>query len=247
MSIPWTNAKRTDGFGAQVQTIVWSYICAKMKGVEFVYTPFTEIEAGNFDNDPHFMEKLENFLGFKDKLPLVSKEMQPISPFHEIYSFIESNICAPEVKQYSTELYNIFSNGKMSPFVYNTDSDFHVAVHIRRPSKHDISPRGHTPDKMYLDVMERIRQDHPNKNLFFHIYSLNPTNSTAGIDVEKYKRQDTILHIDDSIQDTFQAFVFSDILVTSDSSFSYVAAFLNRGEIYYKSFWHPRMETWKEF
>ena len=44
--------------------------------------------------------------------------------------------------------------------------------------------------------------------------------------------------------DTFMGMVNSDILVTSASSFSYIAAFLNEGEIYYKKFWHPPMEKW---
>ena len=44
--------------------------------------------------------------------------------------------------------------------------------------------------------------------------------------------------------DTFMGMVNSNILVTSASSFSYIAAFLNEGEIYYKKFWHPPMEKW---
>ena len=52
----------------------------------------------------------------------------------------------------------------------------------------------------------------------------------------------TLLPIEDLKVDA--AILFSDILVTSASSFSYSAALLNNGEIYYKPFWHPPMNNW---
>jgi hypothetical protein len=38
--------------------------------------------------------------------------------------------------------------------------------------------------------------------------------------------------------------VFGDALVTSASSYSYCAAMLNNGVIYYKRFWHKPADFW---
>jgi hypothetical protein len=53
-----------------------------------------------------------------------------------------------------------------------------------------------------------------------------------------------LFYIDEDLKDTFTALVGSDILVTSRSSFSYIAAILNDGEIYYLPFWHKPKKNW---
>ena len=57
-------------------------------------------------------------------------------------------------------------------------------------------------------------------------------------------RQDIILHLNESVEDTFTAMVLADILVTSRSSFSYTAAILSEGIVYYMPFWHPPLPGW---
>jgi hypothetical protein len=45
-------------------------------------------------------------------------------------------------------------------------------------------------------------------------------------------------------EDAFNGLVFADALVTSASSFSYVAAMLTDGVVYYKHFWHKPSMKW---
>ena len=73
----------------------------------------------------------------------------------------------------------------------------------------------------------------------FHIYSQGNEES-----FNNYKNDDTILHINEDVCKTFLGLVAANILVTSSSSFSYCAALLSDGEIYYKQFWHTPRKDW---
>ena len=46
------------------------------------------------------------------------------------------------------------------------------------------------------------------------------------------------------VLDKFNGLVFADGLITSGSSFSYIAAIFNRGIVYYKRFWHKPANHW---
>ena len=63
-------------------------------------------------------------------------------------------------------------------------------------------------------------------------------------DFSNFVSEDTVLHINKPVIDTFTALVHADILVTSPSSFSYCAAFLSKGTVYAKIFWHKNASFW---
>jgi hypothetical protein len=148
-----------------------------------------------------------------------------------------------------------------------------VAVHVRRANVHDVRVEGtDTSDDFFLRAIQRVRDEHNTnsgvfcadsrseseqnhhstlgfatqnrccnhiKPLLFHIYSQGPMEMFSC-----YLAEDTILHIDEDLAPSFLAMVASDILVTSFSSLSYIAAFLNDGVVYYHPFWHPPRQKW---
>ena len=75
----------------------------------------------------------------------------------------------------------------------------------------------------------------------FHIYSQGDEEDLW----DAFKEDDIVLHINESVEDTFTSMVLADVLVTSRSSFSYTAALLSEGEVYYIPFWHPPLPHWK--
>jgi allantoicase len=96
-----------------------------------------------------------------------------------------------------------------------------------------------TPDHYYLNVMNNIREKYAHKDVCFHIYSQGDISK-----FECYKGTDVILHIDENLFDTFIGLVGAEVLVMSASSFSYSAALLSDGEIYYLPFWHRPSKNW---
>ena len=87
--------------------------------------------------------------------------------------------------------------------------------------------------------MNNIREKHKDKEIMFHVYSQGDLKNF--IDLEN---QDVKFYINYDIIETFKGLVAANVLVISPSSFSYTAALLSDGEIYYKPFWHNPKNNW---
>jgi hypothetical protein len=241
----YTTIKSTDGFGAQYQKFIQTYIFCKLHGYSFVYRPFNEMEH-NYNSDPEFTKKLEDVINVYNNLPHVNNNDNVIEMdyFKIVRGWYD--------KRY-TENLDIACNSEHMSFIKkcfweNKDRNVYknnkknVAVHVRRSNPHDKGLAGEritTPDEYYLNIMNYIRQKYQGSDLQFHIYSQGKEEEFV-----KYKKDDVILHIDEDIDVSFVCMVGADILVTSPSSLSYVAALISDGEIYFKEFWHKPRNTW---
>ncbi len=112
------------------------------------------------------------------------------------------------------------------------NKNFNIAIHVRRPNSHDTRTEGtDLPNKFYLNIINNLRNLYKAENLLFHIFSQG--------DIKNFKvfeSKDTILHLDESIEDTFCSMVFADMLIVGPSSFSYVAGILSENLVYYIPF-----------
>lgn len=233
------NIQRDDGFGAQLQTIMWTYIYCKMNNIEFYYSPIEKI-SHNYNNNPNFINKIENLINMKDNIQLASQDLKDKMTDDikiRVYKYIERNINTDEYLYHLNEFKNIFFLNKK---VNKDNSIKNVAVHVRRPNKQDNRIEGsNTSDNYYLDLIKNIKNKYIGEKLKIHIYSQGDVNN-----FNIYKDSNVELHINEDIIDTFMGMVNADMLITSGSSFSYTAAFLSNGEIYYKNFWHPPRKEW---
>ena len=59
-----------------------------------------------------------------------------------------------------------------------------------------------------------------------------------------FENEDTVLYLDHDLIESFFGMVSADIFIMSPSSFSYSAALISDGEIYYKPFWHAPKKSW---
>ena len=156
---------------------------------------------------------------------------------------IDKNIDEYTADTHMNRIRKIFWENKEKDVFKN--NRVNVAIHIRRLNTHDLTLpyvedcRVNTPNDYYLNVIQRIRNVNKGKNLLFHIYSQGEVEN-----FDCFKSDDTVFHINTDLCESFISMVAADILVTSFSSLSYVAAFLNTGIVYYHSFWHPPKETW---
>jgi len=230
-----------DGFGAQYQRIISYYIYSKYNNLIFHYRPFDKIEH-NYDNDEQFINKKEEFINLKNNLINYdpNKYNYNIKDVWCIYNYIDKNINEYYQSEHMEFIKDCFWKNKDKKYFKN--DKINVAVHIRRQNNNDYNNFDPSlrslPDTKYLNIINIIRNRHKT-NLLFHIYSQG--NIT---DFDKFKNEDVVLHIDTDIEDTFIGLVAADILITSKSSFSYVAALLSNGIIYYNPFWHPPLNKW---
>jgi hypothetical protein len=236
----YTNIQGRDGFGAQYQRIIQTYIYCKMRNLTFLYRPLKNVEH-NYDNDNHYNDKLEFLMNLKNNIEndtlLQAKELDYGSI---VCSYFEMNIELCCQSEHMAFIRKCFWENKDKNFYKNNKTN--IAIHIRRDNQHDMGRAGEritTPNSYYLNIINKIRNENVDKELLFHIYSQGNIHN-----FNELINNDVIFHIDENVVDTFLGLVSADILVTSPSSLSYVAGLISNGKIYYKKFWHVPRLNW---
>jgi hypothetical protein len=196
----------------------------------------------NYDNDPSFFIKMEQIMNIHNHYTTYNETIHKnVTVFQHspiVYPFIENNIDYCLKSDSMLKLKNIFWENKDKNHFKN--DKINIAVHIRRQNPHDgRNARKEVSDLYYLNVISYIREKYIDKNIQFHIYSQGPIER-----FECYRHTDTVFHLNESISDTFIGLVAAQILCTSASSLSYIAAWLSDGVIYYQQFWHPPSKDW---
>jgi hypothetical protein len=243
MSKVYTYIKLREGFGAQYQKIIQTYIYCKIHKLDFVYSPLEDLEH-NYDNDIEYVDKLENTMNLKINIINLNENIaaEQLDYGSIVMKYFEKNIdecCECEHMKFIKDCFWVNKNKD-----YFKNDKLNVAIHIRRDNLHDNGRAGErvtTPNSYYLNIMNIIREKYNDKDnqVLFHIYSQG--DETKFIDLVN---SDVKMYLNYDIIESFIGMVAADILVTSPSSLSYVAALISDGEIYYKKFWHNPRKNW---
>ena len=236
-----TNPKRGEGFGSQFQTIISSVVYAELNNKKYAYTPFLMM-AHNYNNSPDFTSKKELFINFIDNfetIDTINKENYRINSGVNYKAFFDANVIKCTNSHALKKIKRIFRANKKIDNYFNNEN-LNIVIHIRRPNPHDNRILGaDTPDTVFFNIINRLRLVYSSKNPLFHLFSQGNSE-----DFKAFNVQDTVLHINESIEDTFLAMVLADVLVTGASSFSYTAGLLSEGTVYYIPFWHTPLPHW---
>ena len=232
------NSLRTDGFGAQYQTIIFTLLFSELEKLNFAYRPFTKMEH-NYDLDSYFLEKKEELINVINHYPNYNTipQSQIINfDLSLMYKKVESNLDYCLNTKTFLDLQKYFFENKT---LKSSDKGKTVSLHIRRPNIFDIGDYGYTKDEYFYNAINEIRKKYSDISKI-KIYSQGSEK-----DFEGYK--DVELHLNESIEKTFTDLVLSDILIMSKGSFSYCAGLLCKGDVYYLPFWHNPKKTWLQF
>jgi len=256
-----------DGFGAQYQRYIWTCIYAEeCEDAVFVYKSPTKI-AHNYTGEPSFYQKMEELMNMKPHyvnyltmdIDLRNSILTP--DFYDIFNYVERNIDACmksksmmrikkhywQNKNRNAERFRLFRITSASS-VYT----HHLAVHMRRPNCDDTRPNSgeEYTNEYYIHSLLKIRGTYlkydPNNRIQIHIYSQGQPEKFANLCEHPILGKDVMMHLDDNTEDTFVGMTVADILVTSASSYSYIAAFLSDGDIFYTEFWHKPCSWWNK-
>jgi len=234
------NMRRYDGFGAHMLEIITAVIYAELHDREFCYRPFDAMEH-NYDNDPDFLAKKEKLLNFFDYFETFDEAVQKnytiVSEFY--VPFFDENVEKCANSRPLKKIKKIFRANKNTKN-YFKNKNFNIAVHIRRPNPHDNRIYGtDIPDDFYAEIINKLRAKYSSRNPLFHIYSQGDIEN-----FDMYHAPDVILHLNESVEDTYLPLVLADVLVTGRSSFSYTAGYLSDGIVYYNSYMHAALPHW---
>lgn len=239
---------RTDGFGAQYQNIIFDILFTSVMTPNVQYVFPSNLERmqfeHNYENDPAFSNRLIRFMNLDAKFKFNATNPTQVFRYKgtENYAFCEANLTRLLETNAFKLIKQLFFECKTTP--YDT-AFYNVAVHVRKHSTHDmmVHKRTNEPISYYINVMQFIIEGYKGTiPVRFHIHSQGDanhefTNFSA-------TRAEVVMHLDESVEDAFNGLVFADALVTSASSFSYVAAMLTNGVVYYKQFWHKPSIKW---
>lgn len=233
-----TNPSNGDGFGAQFLFIIGSFFYAELHQMKYVYTPFISMEH-NYNNDPHFLKKKERLINFLGNIE-VNQPPRARVLRNAVECFFSADVVAKFSKSSTLQtIRTLFRANKDRSFSSN-DERLNIVLHIRRSNPHDNRIDGtDTPDDFFLAIIEKLRGVYAVQHPLFHIQSQGALEN-----FKKFIAPDIVLHLNESIEDAFISMVYADVLVTSRSTFSYAAALLSEGTVYYIPFVCVKLPKW---
>ena len=184
--------------------------------------------------------------------------------FYDILNYVEKNIDSCMKSNSMARIKDHYWSNKdsareklrlyriQSPDINAVKYTHHLAAHIRRPNCDDTRPNGgeEYTNEYYIRSLITIREKYlkidQNTRIQFHIYSQGTDDKFSDLCNHDVIGDDVMLHLTDTNEDTYIGMTVADILVTSASSYSYSAAFLCDGDIYYTEFWHPPCSWWNK-
>jgi hypothetical protein len=243
-----SDGNSTEGIGAMAQYQIICYILSKLYGVEFYFEGFKNLthyqyfnttqeewsnrvtEFFNFDaisnlnlNNINFSDidcTLEEFISTNSNL-IINFEA------HFLLQFLDSYIDTPEIKNICEYLKNnvSLSNDKK----YFKKENTNIAVHIRKYTETDCDPnprRELFDDSRHAYVISTLKLIDENlkyDNKIYHIYSQG---NESDFEFLKELKLNTKLHIEENPLVSLYHMINSDILITANSSLSYIAHLL---------------------
>lgn len=242
--------EQVDGFGSQFQTIISAIVYAELNNLEYIHRTIEKMEH-NYTNDIDFIKRINECMNIDKKYRLLDKITKEernkiVKPKLTFKQYFDTNFEKCYTSESLERIRIKYNENKPSKNEFFLDKNvIHISIHVRRPNSHD--NRGSPSyDNQYIDLIKKLNQEYNTKGIihYFHIMSQGKIE-----DFKNYTELNSqvILHLNELPEIAFHRMVISDILMTNASSYSYTAALLSKGIIYYKKFWHNGSKNWIHF
>ena len=258
-----------EGIGAIAQCQLQCLAASQILGVNYFHTPFTRIyHYQPYNTDPEIWDQEWNdYFGlqrYHSPINGVYREVNLTDSPADLEKFVAEhhydgntylvrmnrmlliNFCDQYVDRIVALLSEIGGPVKtMTPNNYFDETRFNVAIHLRKYTATDCDPSSNRKlyDGSQIPFFERLMQTIEsvcNHQIDFHIYSQGQESEFKLL--LKLKLNPTtrvILHIGEHPRLSFYHMAVADLLVMSNSSFSYIAHFFSKGILIQRSnFWH---------
>lgn len=233
-----------EGFGEQYKQIIYYMIYSELIGKKFVYTPLKEV-AHNYENQPDWIQELENLMGLKKVLPRTTGPLGDQPFVADVLHYLHSNMSRVE-NSTSMQLVRdtFYRQNSKNPWEFGIEfvKRKNIVIHIRRQNSHDNNTHSGlmVPDEVYVQIISKLYQIYPDSCI--NIFSQGKS--------EIFKKfidlvpQKILLHLNKSLKETFLKMVYADVLVIAPSALSYVAGLLTKNQVYYLRHCNPPLSSW---
>lgn len=243
---------RVDGLGAQLQAVLAVLATARRMGLPFVFAPL-RIQDHEMDMRAvgllldHFAQKyppLADHMVVEVNLLNDDPDAQAHHP--DVFASANSILWQEEPEHaYTSELLMetrvAFLAAAVSSLSLSTLGDSDIAVHIRRgdvQSRTVLGKSRYVPMTFYEKLIPLLFREYPSHVM--HVFSEGDQRDFQTLSATGK----VMLHLNEPAHETFIQLMSAGTLVTSRSSFSYVAALLSQGHVYCFPFWHPPSPEW---
>lgn len=165
----------------------------------------------NYDNDPEYLDKKEKLINFRNNFPLYEEKLIVRTPgVMALIKAFEANIDKYLSTNVFKKIKHIFREDKNKKDYFD-EGYFNIAIHIRRHNLHDSRIEGtDTPDNIYESLINKLRLVYSSKKFKIHIFSQGNQESFKFL-----QAGDVVLHLNDTVEESFPAMVFADVLVVA--------------------------------
>lgn len=246
---------RVDGFGSHLHNVLSALAFCKTMNLTYVHMQWNTVDhCPPGQSRAKWSAELESFTGLvRDEIKFTSS-LGPVPAIEWIWTDTDTYFNPQFLALMRKRYLSATLPKKTSDAFAATRSDaVRVAVHIRRGDV-GISSFGHSSISRYtnntqvlasMQLVERdIRANNKSQDAIFHIYSEGKPEAFADL-VRAYGNARVFLHLGGDIKVSFHDMVSADVLIMAKSSFSYAAALLSEGIIYYQPFWHQGLSAWR--
>jgi hypothetical protein len=256
-----TCSGKRDGAGAQALAVMSTMLFADRMHIQYIHTPFSTLQH-NYENDLVWEKKWEEFFNLgDDELKMnddslkISREISLGESPLKIKKQANTVFILRHCHEYTDMFPNLYSGIKNKLFgkYYGSSKGgyelnyepkkVNIAIHIRRG---DVNGNNQfrdkfTENKFVFDVMSKILEVIVAHGVEPSVCVYSEGNLADFKELEKLNPK---FFLNISPFTTFHNLVCADVLVLSKSTFSYVAAILSRGIVFYESFRHSPLNNW---
>jgi hypothetical protein len=251
-------ARSDDGAGAQIHSILSIMLFAKKFNLQYLHNPLNEL-AHSKDDAREWPTKWETFFSLGNGETPLDSYVHKKSKLRSIkfigllnkraHTIFQVPNCHSYTDLFSDDYRLMVDNFKAKYYLTPKTSLFqrtdilNIAIHIRRGDVVSAGDRynRYTPNDVLIDRLNVITKTLDKEN---KVYQVNIFSEGKVSDFNEFSKYSTTFFLEEDEFKTFHSLVKADILLMAKSSFSYLAALLNEGIIFYEPFWHRPLCNW---
>ena len=241
---------RGDGFGTQIQVLLSALAYCRAQNLTYIHRPWDHVGHGPPGVQlAAWSADLEAFTGLTQNETLFFDSLGPVPAVNYIRvkaDDVDRLFNDDFLKEMRTRYLATPKNHSES-FLATKDS-VRVAVHVRRGDVSQSMGSRYTSNNQTISFMERVQTDiqatDPSRSITFHIYS---EGDAATFDELKqaHGSERVFLHLNEDLKVTFHDMTAADVLIMAKSSFSYSAALLSTGQVYFQRSSLSPLSKWR--
>ena len=263
-----TCSNRADGMGAQAHAIYSAMVYAKVSKSRYLHSSLKRVDH-NYEEDNSWEKKIEDYFSFIEEKNssnednkvwdqamivnlndlfsmlrfvflffLISKERAVIFKKEHYHEYPE--IFPEEYGLIAKDIRHQFMSNKRSYKTFSGNKNLFIVCHVRRGDVSEQIPKRFTDndtiEKRILRLVEFLKLH----NISYSLHFVSQGKEKDFGALSKYGE----FHLNGSPFIDFYNMVEADVLIMSKSSFSYTAALLSEGIIFYELFWHNPLPNW---